>query len=91
MLEADIISQTESSWNSPVVIVIMKNINPKFCVDYRLLNAIMKHDPWSTPRFDLIFNDINAIELFETIGFSKGTGRSRKRNPARRNDFHTSV
>lgn len=44
MLRAGVIRPISSEWSFPVVIVTKKDGNPRFCVDYRLLNQIMKAD-----------------------------------------------
>ncbi len=44
MLNADIITPVESSWTLPIVLVTKKDGRPKFSIDYRKLNAVMKLD-----------------------------------------------
>ena len=72
LLETGIITRTESSWTSPVVIVTKKDGNPRFCVDYRRLNAVMKRDRWPMPRVDEIFDEINGSKIFTTIDLFQG-------------------
>ena len=72
MLDAGIITRIESSWTSPVVIVTKKDGIPRFCVDYRRLNAIMKRDRWPMPHVDEIFNEINESKIFKTIELFQG-------------------
>ena len=56
MSDAGVVTRIESSWTSPVVIVNKKEGSPRFCVDYRRLNAIIKRDRWPMPRVDEIFD-----------------------------------
>ena len=72
MLKAGIITRIESAWTSPVVIVTKKDGSPRFCVDYRRLNAIMKRDRWPMPRVDEIFDEINGSKIFTTIDLFQG-------------------
>ena len=72
MLEAGIITPVESSWTSPVVIVTKKDGNPRFCIDYRRLNAVMKRDRWPMPRVDEIFDEISGSKIFTTIDLFQG-------------------
>ena len=67
MLDAGIITRIESLWTSPVVIVTKKDGSPRFCRDYRRLNAIMKRDRWHMPRVEEIFDEINGSKIFTTI------------------------
>ncbi|OWZ05997.1 reverse transcriptase [Phytophthora megakarya] len=43
LLEAELIEHSESVWSSPIVIVLKKNgIDIRICIDYRLLNLLIK-------------------------------------------------
>ncbi|OWY92521.1 reverse transcriptase [Phytophthora megakarya] len=43
LLEAELIEHSESEWSSPIVIVLKKNgIDIRMCIDYRLLNLLIK-------------------------------------------------
>ncbi|OWY96662.1 reverse transcriptase [Phytophthora megakarya] len=43
LLETELIEHSESEWSSPIVIVLKKNgIDIRMCIDYRLLNLLIK-------------------------------------------------
>ena len=44
MLGAKIITLTRSAWSFPAVIASKKDGKPRFCVDYRALNRVLKAD-----------------------------------------------
>ena len=49
-----------------MVIVTKKDGSPRFCVDYRGLNAVMKRDRWPMPCMEEIFDKINGSKEFLT-------------------------
>ena len=72
MFKAGIITPVESSWASPVVLTTKKYGSPRFCVDYRRLNAVMKRERWPMPRVDEIFDEINGSTVFTTNDLFQG-------------------
>lgn len=52
MLKQDVIRPRHSAWSSPVVVVPKKNGKPRFSVDYRRLNAIIKECTNPIPKMD---------------------------------------
>lgn len=58
MLEAGIITPSNSVWSFSVVIASKKDGELRFCVDYRTLNQKMKADHWSLPKIEVIFDDL---------------------------------
>ena len=72
MLKAGIITPVESSWTSPVVIVSKKDGKPRFCVDYRKLNAVMKQDRWPMPKVEEIFDEVKGSKIFTAIDLFQG-------------------
>ena len=50
ILEAVIIVPATTAWSFPVVIASKKEGAPRFCVDYRTLNRVMKADRWPLGR-----------------------------------------
>ena len=54
MLEAGIISVSNSRWAASVVLIPKPDKTIRFCVDYRQLNKITIQDPFPLPRVDEI-------------------------------------
>jgi hypothetical protein len=56
MPDWDIIRKSNSPWSAPAIIVPKKSPDSKpkfrFCVDFCVLNAITKFDPYPLPWFD---------------------------------------
>ncbi len=72
MLEAGIIRPAASAWSFPVVIANKSDGAPRFCVDYRKLNKIMKPDRWPLPRADEIIEDLAGSTVFSTVDLFSG-------------------
>lgn len=74
ILEVGIITPVESAWTSPVVLSSKKVGSPRFRLDFRRLNAMMKRDRWPIPRFDAIFHEVKwftTIDLFQVYWKTK--------------------
>lgn len=72
MLEARVISPYSSPWGFPVVFVNKKDGAPRFCIDYRSLNDIMKADKFSIPLLEEIVDDTGDAELFSGLYMFSG-------------------
>lgn len=60
MLDADIIEESDSMWQSPVVMVKKRNDQLRFAVDYRKLNAVTKQFTFPLPRLEDVFDTIGT-------------------------------
>lgn len=74
MLEADIIEESTSMWQSPVVMVKKKNGQLRFAVDYRKLNAVTKQHTFPLPRLEDVFDTIgiSKANIFSTLDLASG-------------------
>ena len=64
MLQKNLIKPSNSEWSSPILMVKKKDGTLRFCIDYRRLNDITKHDSFPLPNI----NDCLA-SLGEGCGF----------------------
>ncbi len=72
MLEAKVIEKCYGPWTSPVVIVEKKDGKPRFCVDYRRLNAVTKRDVFPLKRIEEIFDALHGVRYFSTLDIFSG-------------------
>lgn len=74
MLDADIIEESTSMWQSPVVMVKKKNGQLRFAVDYRKLNAVTKQHTFPLPRLEDVFDTIgiSKANIFSTLDLASG-------------------
>ena len=72
MLSSGIITPSVSPWAFPIVMITKKDGKPRFCIDYRDLNAKMKSDAWPMPRTEEIFDDPKGSSVFTTLDLFSG-------------------
>lgn len=74
MLDSDIIEESDSMWQSPVVMVKKKNGQLRFAVDYRKLNAVTKQFTFPLPRLEDVFDTIGTTQakFFSTLDLASG-------------------
>ena len=52
MLQNGVVRPSTSPWASPIVLVKKKDGSTRFCVDYCKLNDVTRKDPYSLPRIE---------------------------------------
>jgi len=76
MLDKGVKSRSHSPWLSPVVLVprISENGVPKcrFCVDFRTLNAVTKHDSYPLPQFEETTATLSGSECLSVLDCYSG-------------------
>ena len=77
MLIDGIIEPSNSPYSSPVVIVTRKNGKPRFCVDYRRLNAITIDTSQKLPHIQDTLKDLGNACVFSTIDLRNGYWKAR--------------
>ena len=71
-LRAGVIEPAQSAWASPVVIVPKPDGTPRFCVDYRRLNAVTVRDSYPLPRMDDCIDSLGNAVVFTTLDANCG-------------------
>jgi hypothetical protein len=66
-LEAGVIRHSASPWSSPIVLAKQKGRDVRFCVDYRRLNAVTKHDAFPLPRLDETLERFAGADVFSSL------------------------
>lgn len=71
MLEQAVITQSRSSWASPIILVEKKDGMYRFCVDYRL-NSLTKMDMFPFPQMDDTFDLLAHSRYFSSLDLASG-------------------
>jgi len=75
MLQTDIIEESHSMWQSPVVMVKKKNGQLRFAIDYRKLNAVTKQFTFPLLWLEDVFDTIGMshAQIFTTLDLASGS------------------
>jgi RNase H-like domain found in reverse transcriptase/Reverse transcriptase (RNA-dependent DNA polymerase)/Ty3 transposon capsid-like protein/Integrase zinc binding domain/Chromo (CHRromatin Organisation MOdifier) domain/gag-polyprotein putative aspartyl protease len=72
MLAAGIIRPSKSPWSFPIVLVPKRDGTKRFCIDYRKLNTVSKHDNFPMPRMDDILDRFQGSLWFSKLDLKSG-------------------
>ncbi|KAE9305076.1 hypothetical protein PR003_g21593 [Phytophthora rubi] len=72
MLVDGVIEEANEAWGFPVVLVHKKDGSVRFCIDYRLLNAITKKDVYPLPRIDDTLDNLHGAKRFTSLDLHAG-------------------
>lgn len=70
LLDNGIIRESQSDWNSPLVVVKKKNGKLRLCVDYRKLNAVTLKPNYYIPSASEIFDNLSGAKVFSCLDLS---------------------
>ena len=72
LLDAGIISESESPFSSPIVVVRKKNGDVRLCVDYRKLNLQTIRDAYALPNLEESFSALEGSQWFSVMDLKSG-------------------
>jgi len=73
LLEVGIIEYSDSDWASPIVIVMKKNGQDiRLCIDYRLVNQLIKLMKYPLPLIDQLLDDFEAVMWMLSLDMASG-------------------
>src|SRR5258705_4021492 len=72
MLNQGVIRESQSAWSSPICLVTKKDGTPRFCVDFRKLNATTRVDAYPLPRIDDSLDALAGSRFFSSLDLTAG-------------------
>ena len=72
MLQHDLIEPCQAEWSSPVHLVEKPGGSPRFCIDFRQVNAKTKCDTFPLPRIDQCIDQVGSAKLITKLDLLKG-------------------
>ena len=72
MLEKDIIESSSSDWISKLHLVHKDDGTFRFCIDFRPLNKITKHDLYPLSRIDELWDQVGKSRYFTSLDLASG-------------------
>ncbi len=72
LLDKSVIRPSTSAWAAPVVIVYKKDGTPRFCIDYRRVNARMHKEAFPLPSISEYLDALGNAAFFSTLDLKDG-------------------
>ncbi|KAL4324042.1 hypothetical protein GQ457_11G007640 [Hibiscus cannabinus] len=72
LLEQQLIQKSHNPYSSPVLLVKKKDATWRFCVDYRVLNAITVKDKFLIPTAEELFDELGEAQFFSKLDLLAG-------------------
>ena len=70
LLKKGIIRESNSPWNSPIVVVKKPNNDLRICLNYKKLNAVTVRPTYYIPDAGQIFDSLTGAKFFSTLDLS---------------------
>ena len=72
LIKAGMVTPSNSSWASPIVLVRKKDGSQRMCCDYRLLNSCTIKDAHPLPRADQAIDNLYGMKYFCSLDLASG-------------------
>lgn len=72
MLREGVIEPSQSAWSSPVVIMKKKDGKPRFCIDFRKVNAVTERDAYPLPHITATLDKLRGAKYLTTLDLKSG-------------------
>jgi hypothetical protein len=72
LLDAGFIRPSHSPYAAPVLFVKKPDGSLRFCIDYRMLNAITRRDRYPLPRAADLFDRLAGARYFSSLDLRSG-------------------
>ena len=72
MIKAGVISESNSPYSSPIVLVKKKDNKTRFCIDFRKVNSLTISDATPIPDQERIFTKLSRAKYFTKLDLTKG-------------------
>uniref|UniRef100_A0A8R1I9D7 RNA-directed DNA polymerase n=1 Tax=Caenorhabditis japonica TaxID=281687 RepID=A0A8R1I9D7_CAEJA len=72
LLKSERITESNTPWTSPIVLVKKKNGSLRVCLDFRKLNEVTIPDNFPLPRIDAILEKVGGARYFSSLDMANG-------------------